>query len=198
MSPEPIRPRPVPVRESMLALLLAALVAAVTHLHFSGGLFCSSEHVRGANIDHAFSVAFIAGLTGSVLVLCVRKRLRLLAAVLMLAAMALGVAIALVAWDSATYTAQRSCGLLTSTETAINERVYYLYALWGVPLALLLRSAVRALRRIRDQAELGSSGASTPSNRARERDAGGARPLSESERAAAFDAARGVRPRRLP
>jgi glucan phosphoethanolaminetransferase (alkaline phosphatase superfamily) len=194
MSREPSPHTRAPVGQSALSLLFATLVAAVTYLHFSGGLFCTSEEVHGANIAHSLGVAFVAGLGGSVLVLCVRNRRRLLAAVLVLGSVAIGVAIALVALDSATYTAQRSCGLFTDTETALHERVYYLYVLWGVPLALLLRSTVRALRRMRDEVERTSSGAATPSPRARETDAIGARPLTEAERAAALDAARRVRP----
>jgi hypothetical protein len=177
------------------SLLFATLVAAGAYFHFSGGLFCSSEQVHGANIVHALGVAFVAGLGGSVLVLCARNRRHLLAAVLVLGSVALGAAIALVALDTATYAAHRSCGLFTDTETAVHERVYYLYVLWGVPLALLLRSTVRALRRMRVEVERTSLGAATtPSPRARETDAIAARPLTEAERAAALDAARRVRP----
>jgi hypothetical protein len=180
----------------VLGLLFASVVAAVTYLHFSGGLFCSSARDNGANIDHALGVAFVAGMAGSVLVLCVRNRRRLLAAVLPLGAVALGVAIALVSWDSATYTAHRSCGLLTGTETDFNDRVYYLYVLWGAPLLLLLRSTVRALRLMRDEPDRASSDPATASPSARQgADAIATPPLTEEERAAALEAARAVRPR---
>jgi glucan phosphoethanolaminetransferase (alkaline phosphatase superfamily) len=195
MSGEPSRHTRAPIGQSALSLLFAALVGAVTYFHFSGGLFCSSEQVHGANIVHALGVAFVAGLGGSVLVLCVRNRRRLLAAVLVLGSVALGVAITLVALDSATYTAHRNCGLFTDTETALYERVYYLYVLWGVPLALLLRSTVRALRRTRDEVERTPSGPATSSPQAQEAAAIAAPPLTEAERTAALDAAHRVRPR---
>ena len=138
------RPRP-PVGRSVLSLLFASSVALVTYFHFSGGLFCTSEQVRGANIDHAFGVALVGGLAASVLILFVRKRRRLLATVLLLGAATLGVAIAFVALDSATYVAERSCGILETTDTTFNDRVYYLYGLWGAPLGFLLWAALQEL-----------------------------------------------------
>lgn len=196
MSREASRHVRIPVAQNALGLLFASVVAAVTYLHFSGGLFCSSAQDHGANIDHALGVAFVAGTAGSVLVLCVRNRRRLLAAVLVLGAVSLGIAIALVSWDSATYTAHRSCGLFTGTETDFNDRVYYLYVLWGMPLALLLRSTVRALRLMRDEPDRASSDPATPSPSARQgTEAIATPPLTEEERTAALEAARAVRPR---
>jgi hypothetical protein len=141
---DPQQPRPH-AGASAAGMLLASLVAAVTYFHFSGGLFCSSERSRGANIDHALAVAFAGGLAGSLLLLFVRKRRRLLAAALFLGAAVLGVAIVFVMLDSARYVAQRSCGFLESTETRIDERVYYLYVLWGAPAAFLLWGALQKL-----------------------------------------------------
>jgi len=47
---DPQQPRPH-AGASAAGMLLASLVAAVTYFHFSGGLFCSWERSRGANID---------------------------------------------------------------------------------------------------------------------------------------------------
>jgi hypothetical protein len=62
--------------------------------------------------------------------------------VLLAGAAVLVIALVLVAVDAATFTAHRSCGLMDTTETDINERVYYLYVLWGASLAFLLRTAL--------------------------------------------------------
>lgn len=125
-----------------LCLIFAAFIAAVTFVHFSGGIFCSVERSKGANVDHALGLAFVAGLAGPLLLLFARKHRRLCTAVLLTGAAALGIAIVLVSLDAATYAEHQSCGLMTSTETDINERVYYLYVLWGLPFAVLLRTAL--------------------------------------------------------
>jgi hypothetical protein len=148
-------------------MLFGSLVGAVTYVHYSGGLFCSSEQVHGANIDHAFGVAFLGGLAGAVLILFARMRRRLLGAVLLLGAAALAVAVALVASDSATYTAQRSCGFMTSTETTFNDRVNYLYVLWGAPLGFLLWAALQGLVPERKPADRASPSPASPRPSAR-------------------------------
>jgi hypothetical protein len=137
-----------PVGRSILSLLFASSVAAGVAIHFSdGGLFCSLELAQGANIRHAFAVAFLGGLAGSVLVPCVRGRPHLLAAALLFGAAVLGVAIALVALDSALYVGRRSCGFLDAQTTTYNDRLYYLYALWGIPAGFLVWAAWRVLAR---------------------------------------------------
>ena len=125
-----------------LCLIFAGVVAAVTFLHFSGGMFCSLERSKGANIDHALGWAFGAGLAGPLLLLFTRRQRSLCTAVLLAGAAVVVIAIVLVALDSATFTAHRSCGFMDTTETDINERVYYLYVLWGASLAFLLRTAL--------------------------------------------------------
>jgi len=80
MNPEIGEPQAAPGRvgPAALGLLLAAVVAAVTAVHFSGGLFCSVERSQGAQIDQALGLVFVGGLVGSVLLLPARKRPRLL------------------------------------------------------------------------------------------------------------------------
>jgi len=134
------------VRSCALSLVFTVVVAAVTFFHFHGGFFCDLQRDRGANIDHAVGLSFAVGLAGSLLLLFTRRRPRLRRAVLLTAGTLLGIAVVLVALDSATYTGHRSCGLFTGTNTTINERVYYLYVFWGMPAALLLFTAVSELR----------------------------------------------------
>jgi hypothetical protein len=138
---------PVRVGLSALSLLFASVVAIVTFFHFDGGLFCNSMRSRGDNIVHACAVAVLAGPVGSLLLLFARKRRRVLAVVLLLGASTLGVAIVLISLDRATYVAHQSCGFMTDeSEKTFNDRVYYLYFLWGAPLCFLLWAATRALQ----------------------------------------------------
>jgi hypothetical protein len=131
-----------------LGLLFAAAVAAVTGIHFSGGsMFCSTEVTQGRHIDQALLLVFVGGLVGSILLLLVRKRPRLRTAVSLGGVALLLLAMELVALDSARFTGTQSCGLLSSTETTIDERVYYLFAVWVVSVALLLGTALPGLGR---------------------------------------------------
>ena len=127
---------------SVLSLLVASFVAMTLLGRFWGGVFCVSQQVHGANIEHGLVVAFLGGLVWSLAILCVRRWRRQLAVVLLLEAATLGVAIAFVELDSATYQAHRDCGLLSSEITDFDEHVEYLYALWGLPLGFLVWAAV--------------------------------------------------------
>jgi hypothetical protein len=145
---ERLEPR-LPVRRAAVSLLFAALVAAATFAHFSGGLFCSTERQSsGANIEHALGLVFAGGVAVTFLLLFARTRPRLRTTVLLMGATVLIIAMVLVGLDSATFAEQRSCGLLTSTETTIDARVYYLFPLWGAPAALLLWTALSSWRQI--------------------------------------------------
>jgi Protein of unknown function (DUF3105) len=126
-------------------MFLAGLVSVATFVHFSGGLFCSSVERTGANVDHGLALAVVFGLADGIVLLLVRRRPRLLALAQLIGAAILVVAMVFVAFDSASYVAHRSCGLMTTTEDTIDERVYYLYVLWGVPAAFLAWSALHQL-----------------------------------------------------
>jgi hypothetical protein len=123
---------------SACALVFAAVVASVIFVNLHGGLLlCTSERSHGANVDRALGIAFWAGIGAVLVIPCVHKHRRALALVLLLGAAALGAAMVFVALDSATYVATNSCGLFDVTETTVNERLYYLFFLWGAPFGVL-------------------------------------------------------------
>jgi hypothetical protein len=135
-----------PALWSACALVFAALVAVVVYTNLKGGLlFCTSERTHGANIERALGLAFYGGTAAAVVLPFVRKRRRLLAAVLLLAAGTLGAAMVFVALDSARYVGTNSCGFLETTDTSVNDHLYYLFVLWGASFAVLGWFAVRVL-----------------------------------------------------
>lgn len=142
--------KPIPL--SVIVLLYASVVAiwgfSQTALNLS--LFCSGEPLRGANIGHGEAVALFAGIGCALLLPFVRSHRRLVVGVLLLAVAALGLAIAFVALDSATYVQQNStCGFSggTGTETGHVTRIYYA---WGFAIALLLLQLARVLTQSRE------------------------------------------------
>jgi hypothetical protein len=142
-----------PAALGAFSLLLFASGAAVwaesVTLDWPGLLAGLSSCVlaSGANIDHALLLAFVGGLAGSLLTVIVNRWRRLLAVCLLLDAAMLSVAVALVALDAATYRQTHCTGLFSSVPTpGETAHVTYLYALWGLGIALLLVQAVRVLR----------------------------------------------------
>jgi hypothetical protein len=138
---------------SVASMLFACGVALASALAVSfqtnPSLLCSSQRLHGANIAHALGFIGFAGVGVTVVILCVRRRQRPLAFVLLLGAATLSVAIALVALDSATYQANVTCVTLLGEENGtLVAHVGYLYGLWGAPLALLLCAAILT-RRVR-------------------------------------------------
>jgi hypothetical protein len=130
-------------RLSVLSLLLASAVAVGVWVHLQGGdIFCSSDISHGANIRSALNIAMPAGPVAAMLVRLTRKRQRLLAVVFLLGAATLCVAVAYVAADSARYVALRSCGLIETTDTRLDDHLEYLYAVWLLPTGFLLWAAV--------------------------------------------------------
>jgi hypothetical protein len=140
-------------------------------------LFCSGKPPRGANIDHALELAFLAGLAGPVAIAVIRRvseafspRLwrPLLAVVLLLEAAILGLAIAFVALDSATYVEKGGCfAMIGPPEKGTVETAHfgYLYILWSVPIALLLLAVGWLFFEI-SRYGLGSAEANTDSGKA--------------------------------
>jgi hypothetical protein len=107
--------------------------------------FCTGQPLRGANIQHAFALAFFDGLAAPAAIGVVRlaselrwPRLwrRLLAAILLLGAGTLALAIAFVALDSATWVQQqRACSFLGGSDRGTATAHFgYLYVFWAVPL----------------------------------------------------------------
>jgi NO-binding membrane sensor protein with MHYT domain len=139
--------RPIPL--SVLSMLYGSAVAIYgwneTALNLS--LFCSGEPLRGANIGHGIAVAFFAGLAGAVVVAVVSNRQRLVAGVLLVGMAALGLAIAFVALDSATYVQQnRTCGMFSPATGTVSGHVANLYYAWSFAIALLVVQAARVLK----------------------------------------------------
>jgi hypothetical protein len=134
-----------PALWSACALVFTAIVAGVVYMNLKSGLlFCTSERYRGANVEHGLGIAFYGSIAAAVAIPFVRRRRRALAVVLLVGAAALGAAMVYVALDRASYVGTNSCGFMETTDTHINDRLYYLFVLWGFPFALLCWFAVRA------------------------------------------------------
>jgi len=145
--------RPRPALWGVLSMLVVSGVAVYLFLgpDLNLTLFCTGGLIRGANIEIALGVGFLGGLAG-VVAIAVAARVSgyLLSAVLFLGAAMVAVALALVAADSATFIQDESdCGFFSGGEGTATAHVGYLYALWGVPLVVLLCATVWALRNAR-------------------------------------------------
>jgi hypothetical protein len=139
-----------PIVASETCMVFATVVAIITWLNLNsgGGVVCSVDRVvRGANIGHALTVAVLGGLLVSTLIPLVRRSPSALAAVLLLGVLSLGVALAFVHADAASWQAIQGCvSFFGATETPVTNHLYYLYILWGLPL-LVLASQAAHLRR---------------------------------------------------
>jgi hypothetical protein len=138
----------------VLSMLFASGVAIYGFFEEVGvSLFCTGRPPRGANIQHAFALAFFGGLVGPVVIAVTslaseawapRLWRPLLATVLLLWAAILELAIAFVALDSATLVQQqRACSLFGEGRGTSTAHFGYLYVLWAVPLGLILFAASR-------------------------------------------------------
>ena len=135
---------------SETCIVASTLVGIGTWLHLKGGgIVCSVDQVfRGANIGHGLGVAVGGGLLMSILLPLARTSPDGLVTVLLLGVLTLGVAIAFVAADSATWQASQGCvSFLGPMETQVTEHVYYLYVFWGLPLLVLALKAAVAMAR---------------------------------------------------
>jgi hypothetical protein len=141
-----------PVSLGVLSMVFASGVAAIGEVDVSFLSFlCTGQRLQGANINDALALAFFGGLAGAAILIVLSLMSRvlaglwrpLIAAVLLLEAATLGLAIAFVALDSATYVERgRVCGSSTGTSKA---HFGYLYALWAVSLAIVLFAASRVV-----------------------------------------------------
>jgi hypothetical protein len=141
--------KPRPAQLGVLSMLFVGGVALFEYVSLGlATLFCTGGVIRGANIETAVGVAFFGGLAGAV-VIAVAARFSgyLLAVALFLGAAVLVAALALVAADSATYIQDNGyCGFFTDETGSSTYNFGYLYALWGVPLVVLVFAAGWALR----------------------------------------------------
>ena len=131
---------------SIASLLVATAVAIPTYLYLGHRFFCDERTIRqGANIDAACRLVAFSGVAAVVAILAVLQWRRPLAVVLLIEAAALTFAIGLVVADSATYIAHfpyYACyNDVPFTEV---HHVGWLFAVWGVPLALILLRAFGA------------------------------------------------------
>ena len=139
-----------PATLGVLALLLAGGAAALglAVVSLSLELSCRKQHqavVHGSTSRAGLFLVLIAGIAGAVAAPLVRKRPRALPAILLAGAAVVALGLGLVASDSATYVQRVSFfDCPAETDTA---RLDFLYALWGVALAVLPVQALRVRRR---------------------------------------------------
>jgi hypothetical protein len=141
--------RPRPAQLGVLSMLVVSGVAISVFVELFGLTFsCIGGVIRGGNVETAAVVGLFGGLAG-VVAIAVAARVSgyLLSAVLFLGAAMLAVALAFVAADSASFIQDNSyCGFLSAEEGTATGHFGYLYALWGVPLIILLGATLWALR----------------------------------------------------
>jgi hypothetical protein len=135
-----------PTSLSVLGLVFAAAVSALTWFAFifGQGFLCTARDVQthGLAVEDAVKLVLVGGLLEALFVVVVRRRRTALFGTLLLAAGTLGLAMTLVAFDSATWSwidTHGDCG----SET---HHVEYLYAFWGTALGVLLLQAARLAR----------------------------------------------------
>jgi hypothetical protein len=146
---EPGRRGPGPVALSALSMLWAVFVAIVVWVAVVFTFDTRTKLFVGANIERALRSAFLGLLLGLLAIGFVRRRRRLLSALLFLEAATLGAALVLVGLDRATYRARFTCDFLCfgpDKPYISTSHVWYLYLLWGLPTVVLLSQAVRVLR----------------------------------------------------
>jgi hypothetical protein len=127
-----------PVSLAVVGLLFAFLLALFTYpyLDFEAAFECSGKTVRGSRLEAGLDLVAFGTPVAIVVILVVRKRRRLLVASVLAAAALIGIAIALVGLDAATYTV-RGCGTADAS---------FLYFFWGATILFLVIQASRARR----------------------------------------------------
>lgn len=138
-----------PATLGVLGLLLASgassLGLAVVSLSLESS--CRTRHqsvVHGSASRAALFVVLVGGIAAAVAAPLARRRARLLLGILAAGAATVGLGLALVASDSATYVQRVSffdCPAETDT-----SRLDFLYTLWGVSLTVLLVQVLRVRR----------------------------------------------------
>jgi hypothetical protein len=137
-----------PVPLSVLSMLFAIFATIIVWFDVVFTFDKRTALFVGANIEHALADVSAAGILGLLLIGFVRRKRRLLIALLVFEAATLGAALVLVALDRATYNEQLTCDFLCFgsdkpyTET---HHLWFLYLLWGLPFAALLVQAARVM-----------------------------------------------------
>lgn len=129
---------------SVLCLLFASAVALLTWVYLAvfSVPICGKPNVsHGTAIHAAILIVLVCGPVESLLIFRARSRF----VPLLAGAATLGLAVALVALDSARYS-QRSPETADCAPWTQSNNVVFLFLFWGVPLAVLLAQALLTLR----------------------------------------------------
>jgi hypothetical protein len=133
---------------SLLSIVFTGVIGLALLLTATSGLFCSTiARPSGANIATAGKILVLGAVAGIFATIIVRNRARLLSAVLLGEAATLGVAIGLVARDSATVTKTEECGFFEHTVSTSTHHLEYAYEMLALAIALLVAQALRGLSR---------------------------------------------------
>ena len=139
-----------PIPTTLLAMSFPAAVSLFGVLD-ENSLFCTGPTLRGANIDHALTLAAMSALLLGILVVLVviasvswSRWHALIAGACVLEAAAVGLAIAFLALDSATYVSS-GCSFFGGPSRSVGH-LGTLYYAWGFCIAALLYQAVRLSR----------------------------------------------------
>lgn len=133
---------------SLSSMLFSVLVGISLVVATSSGILCSTiAQPSGANIAAGALLVLLGGVVGIVASIVVRNRAGLLRAVLLGEAATVGLAVGLVARDSATARTREDCGFLSSDVSTSTHHVQYAYALLGLVIAVLLSQAFRGWSR---------------------------------------------------
>jgi hypothetical protein len=132
---------------SLLSMLVAGGTALFVGWITGGALFCTATtRPSGAEIPLAAHVVLGACSCGFIASIFARERPLLLSLILSLTVCALLTSIVLVASNSAVTTADESCDFMGTYSQTVTEHVGYVYAVWGVAVAVLLLQLRRAIR----------------------------------------------------
>jgi hypothetical protein len=124
---------------------VAAALLAYSSFRHLGFYNCGGSTTQGKNVLHALALVVYGGLAEVALIVSVRKRSRLLAAVLFLGAIGLAVAIGLVGRDNATYLQLPARHSATPFGGCGPNHAGYLYPLWALSLVIFLVQGIAHL-----------------------------------------------------
>jgi len=129
---------------SLFSMFFSAVVGIALVVDSSPGFLCSTiAQPSGANITDAGALVLLTGGAAAVFAIVGRNHARFLRAVLLSEAAIVGLAIGLVARDSATARTMEDCGLFSSQVSTSTHHVQYAYVLLSLAVVVLLMQALR-------------------------------------------------------
>jgi hypothetical protein len=132
---------------SFLAILLGGWPAVHVGSFFSSDLFCSTDRLAGARIEHASDLVIVSGAIAVIALLVTRNRPRLFGTALLAQVPVLTVGIVMVASDGAFVRTATTCSLFDAgTPSLSSADVSYLYGFWSAAAVLLVSQGVRGVR----------------------------------------------------